>query len=341
MYKSCAVNGKTYPRVRIAVLDTGIRLSTKEEKDKMKAYRPRITKKESFLQGESSSGGNIDELGHGTAVAIMLMKTCPNAEIYVARVARQNKDKVDIERAAVAAALLKAVDEWKVDIINMSFGWDWDDNKAVREALSHARKERVLLFASTSNFGIRLPNDILYPARSPDVIAIDAADGGGSSAPFNPTSEDETGKSRFTAPGIAVYAAPGIATKSLSGEDRHSGTSFASPIAAGIAALVLEFARQPPLGYDPGVEEHLKLDVGMRLILRLMSKQKGTSKFRFICPWLFLKGDEDDIYGGVGKPGTPGTRRAHVADCVVEALKKEFGVNIGKRMYPRIMQDMV
>jgi hypothetical protein len=330
-YKDALVSGRRYTKIKIAVLDTGIAHSTREEKSKLQSYRHRIKKMESFLPGENRNAGNIDESGHGTAVACLLLKVCPNAEIYVARVARWTRNGWDIDKDAVAQALMKTVDdkEWKVDIINMSFGWDKDDHEAVRNAISHAKRNKVLMFASTSNYGIGPPNDILYPARSSDVIAIDAADGVGDPASFNPTSEDETGKTRFTALGVAV--------KYQFSEKRMSGTSFASPIAAGIAALVLEFARQPPLGFDPSVNEHLKMAVGMLLIFRLMSRQKDASKFKFICPWLFLKGDDDEVYGG---DGMPGSRRYSIADRIIEVLQKEYGGNIGHKVYLEITREV-
>jgi hypothetical protein len=104
---------------------------------------------------------------------------------------------------------------WEVDIINMSFGWEYID-EGVEKAISYARrgyyehhgenfeKKPVLLFAATSNYGATRPNKRLYPARSEHVISVDSADGYGNAAGGNSGAKDNTGKLRFTALGIDV-----------------------------------------------------------------------------------------------------------------------------------------
>lgn len=324
--------------MKIAILDTGIAHLTLEEKDNLKTYRSHIKKWRSFHPGEKE--GNRDNSGHGTHAAILLLKVCPNADIYIARVARwdSEREEWDIDKKAVIDALKVAVDEWGVDIISMSFGWDKDDSEELNKAISHAREKKALLFAATSNYGISRPNDITYPARDAEVFGIDAADGLGAPSDFNPSSNDETGKLRFSTLGEAVNSKFPPFTKNgkLVGEMRKSGTSFAAPIAAGIAASILEFSRQPPLGFDPSVERSLKKMAGMRRVFRLMSRQKDAAKFKFICPWLLLTEE-----GAANNDGYhPSTPRFNVAFKIITALREEYGPSIGNAMWKSIMEEI-
>jgi Subtilase family len=180
----------------------------------------------------------------------------------------------------------------------------------------------VLLFASTSNDGVITPNNILYPALADEVISVDAADGNGEPANFNPSSVLVPGKERFTAPGIGI--------PSPISEQLMDGTSFASPIAAGVAGLVLEFAHQYPLTGSASVLSCLRERHGMVLILRKMSKQKGVDQFSFLCPWELL-GDVWGVYGGEGEEGS---RRRFVAQEIVYHLRNGFGGTVGADIFP-------
>jgi hypothetical protein len=75
--------------------------------------------------------------------------------------------------------------------------------------------------------------------------------------------------------------------KESGGTKRKSGTSFATPIAAATAALVLEFARQPPLCDYPKVAEYLKRFSGMQEVFMLMIECK-KGKFYYVYPWKLL-----------------------------------------------------
>ena len=85
-------------RVRIAVIDTGLNrhhpevadlLASDEEEQRIKAC-------ESWLPDSSRGGflpGDEDEAGHGTHCAMVTHKVAPNADIFVARVFK-NEDNV-------------------------------------------------------------------------------------------------------------------------------------------------------------------------------------------------------------------------------------------------------
>jgi subtilisin family serine protease len=114
---------------------------------------------------------------------------------------------------------------------------------------------------------------------------------------------------RFTAPGCGILGAGGA---------RIQGASFASPIVAGIAALILEFAKQPPLEADTSVYRHFRKREGMVRIFKKMSIQKTAEDFMFLQPWELLR-DPENTYGGDGGPWSV---RFHVAWDIINELKK-------------------
>jgi subtilisin family serine protease len=73
-------------RVKIAILDTGIDLTHPLIKKYVDTGH--IPKTYDFVEGTSSI---TDLHGHGTHTAHLLLKTAPNASIYVARVFRTTK----------------------------------------------------------------------------------------------------------------------------------------------------------------------------------------------------------------------------------------------------------
>lgn len=232
--------------------------------------------------------------------------------LYSYRIAKLDEDrKVKADKQAVIRALKAAIGQ--VDIINMSFGWEHVD-RDVNDALHTAQENGILLFASVSNFGALIMTDVLFPASSAYVIAVDAADGLGNPASFNSAAEaaDSPNIDRFSAPGEKVLGVGG---------KRVSGSSFASPIVAGIAALVLEFARQQPLCRDDLVSAHLKTRLGMASILRLMHKRKTAERFLFLRPWGLLV-DPKGTYGGDGESKS---KRFDVSRRIIEELRRVYG----------------
>jgi subtilisin family serine protease len=299
--------------VRVAILDTGFSQRTQFECVSTRSFSGKISKIYSFIPGEKPTDGDIDGEGHGTDVLFQVSRVCPNARLYSYRVSRRVNGTLIADRTAVLSALEQAMKD-KVDVINMSFWWLYDDEE-VERALRTAQDAGILLFASVSNFGATSDRSIFYPASSPHVIAIDAADGLGDPASFNSPTLSGDIKARFTAPGLGV---PGVI------QPRRNGTSFASPIAAGIAALVLEFANQYPLAGDPAIN-FLRKREGMELILKKMQVQKTSDSFMFLKPWELLV----DNGGLAGGSGGPGSRRYYVASVIAEELRRKYGYNRG------------
>ncbi|KAI0448766.1 peptidase S8/S53 domain-containing protein, partial [Xylaria acuta] len=313
--------------VKVAILDSGFAL-TGEAQKAMKPYSSRIKGKKTFTDEFPNPKGPLenqqaldDSVGHGTSVAYQLMKTCPSAHVYVAKVtvAESDHNKAVPDKDAVARAIRHAATPvaeggWGVDIINMSFGWDESELPGVdgvSGAIEFADKRGVLLFAAASNYGLTQLNDVFYPARDPRIISVDAEDGLGNPAPFALRSLRGAGGVRYCAPGLSVDS-PVSAVPMC-------GSSFAYPVAAGVAALVLEFARHEgvSLSKSMSVKSALSGARGMLKVFWPMSQQAANHPgFHMLYPWLFLKGDQ----------------REKIALDIIGQLRIEFGKNVGNEV---------
>ncbi|KAF1957604.1 subtilisin-like protein, partial [Byssothecium circinans] len=183
-----------------------------------------------------------DKVGHGTHCAGIILQVCPYADVHVYRVAQDDKG---IDPKHVADALEDAIQE-NIDIVSMSFGW-YDQDKHLQEVIEKAKDKGILMFAAHSNSGEWSDGGRFgrtFPARADEVIAIDSSDADGRPSSFNPSFESPM--VRFIALGESVRSAYPINFPNDGDEEgyrRMSGNSVAAPVAAGIAGLILEFAR--------------------------------------------------------------------------------------------------
>ncbi|PON28461.1 hypothetical protein TGAM01_v202955 [Trichoderma gamsii] len=224
-------------RIKVAILDTGL----DRRHPFIQARNERIKDIRSWVNNldgkQDPSTGDVS--GHGTHVADLLLDVAPDCDVYIARIAEYNPIGPDL----IAKAVMHAVTEWKVDIISMSFGFT-DETEvgcdALSDAIAIAHSRRILMFAAASNMGSH--SRPAFPARHSDVFCIFAADGMGNSAPANPTGEQYA--PNFSTLGQAVEAAWPRKLVTDPFTRRKSGTSFAVPVAAGIAAMILLYAQQ-------------------------------------------------------------------------------------------------
>ncbi|RSL50745.1 hypothetical protein CEP53_008700 [Fusarium sp. AF-6] len=169
-------------RIKIAILDSGIDLSD----DHRLLYNtgPEIIYHNWIDKGQEWK----DDVGHGTHLAILLRMVAPEAVIHVARVF---KKKPSISRSAerIAEAVMHAVDEWKVDMIVMSFGFGVR-HEALESAIKHATVKDVLIFAAASNDCKNRPDEAAWPASRMDVFFVHSADGLGNPSTFTPSPQD-------------------------------------------------------------------------------------------------------------------------------------------------------
>ena len=182
-----------------------------------------------FVTGASDTD---DQVGHGTAVAGTLAALSDNG-IGVAGVSWHSQilpvTVVDMyERAAysdIAAAIRYAADRG-ARVMNVSIGGD-TSSSTLQDAVNYAWDRGALIFASAMN---NASSTQYYPAACDHVVAVAATDATDHLASFSNFGDWITLK----APGVDI-----LTTSMGGGYGYWSGTSFASPIVAGVAALAL------------------------------------------------------------------------------------------------------
>jgi hypothetical protein len=214
--------------IHIAVLDTGIRIDERDEL--LDGGQERIVQKRNFLGADEDA--YVDTYGHGTHVVRLLLRTVPFAKIIVAKIS-ENKYFIEGSQSQIVKAL-----EWvsgpgcDADIIVMSFGLGANPDPEVRPSIEALVARGKLIFAAASNSGGNEPR--AFPANQDGVFCIHVSDGKGNKAGINPAPA-----------GIYNFSTLGKAIESKwDGEEVYiTGSSFATPIAAGIAANALEYIR--------------------------------------------------------------------------------------------------
>lgn len=161
-----------------------------------------------------------------------------------------------------------------------------DDIPSITEAINDAMKDGILVFASASNVGANYP--ISFPARLKRVFCIGSADGLGFQSAFSPPF---AGEEKYSTLGEGVS---GAGTRNLSSEPgydpisqtiRRDGTSTATPIAVGIAALLIDYTRQF-MDYDVSETHEI-----MRKLFITMSEATVGKDYRYLAPsYLFGAG---------------------------------------------------
>ncbi|HLG24750.1 MAG TPA: S8 family peptidase [Candidatus Nanoarchaeia archaeon] len=203
--------------VKIAVLDTGIA----EHEDLL------IAGGVSFVSADFS-----DSNGHGTAVAGVisavlngegLAGVAPDAEIYSVKIMNGSSGSLSDAISGIEWAI-----ENNMDIVSMSFGIE-SYSQIFKEVLEDAYNNDIVLVAASGNEGT---GNILYPAKYDSVIAVGATDSGDNLASFSSYGLEQ----ELVGPGAEINS-----TSLSNGYLVSSGTSFAAPHVAGVAALIKSY----------------------------------------------------------------------------------------------------
>lgn len=209
--------------VRVAVIDTGLAMDHEDLAANAEAGK-------NFVNGAEGTPHSTDNDTHGTHVAGIIaaddnekggVGIAPDAKVsgYCVFPAGGGAKAADVKRAINAAVAEK------YDIINMSLGspeYDADYERIVKEAY----EEGVAIFAAAGNDDTDGNN---YPAAYAGTISVGAVDVNSSRAAFSCYGSTVA----LSFPGVDIYSTvPG-------GYDYMSGTSQASPAAAGTAAVIL------------------------------------------------------------------------------------------------------
>lgn len=207
----------------IAIVDSGVDLNHPDLVGRLLAGRD-------FVQDDSVPQ---DVAGHGTAVAGVAAATADNgrgvagvagkAKILPVRVLDSQGNGTD---ADVAAGIIWATNHG-ADVINLSLGGP-GESAALDDAVDHAQSHDVLVVAASGNEGWWVPS---YPAAVPGVVAVGATNNTGRAVYFS----NRGWYVDVSAPGVNITSTKlGSAEAYATG---FSGTSFSSPIVAGVAAL--------------------------------------------------------------------------------------------------------
>jgi hypothetical protein len=168
----------------------------------------------------------------------------------------------------------------------MSFGMTKPDPD-IKEAIHEAYGKNIIIFAAASNEGGN--HDVTYPARNPEVIPIFSTDGKGNKSDFNPN-PIKSGSFAILGEGIESSWTTCNEPKTTVLTKFKSGTSYACPVAAGMASLMLDFVKLHRQSWYPELRSRL----GITKAFDLMEYKR--EEYNYLYPWrkLFHEGASSD-----------------------------------------------
>ncbi|OJI80122.1 hypothetical protein ASPTUDRAFT_47142 [Aspergillus tubingensis CBS 134.48] len=271
--------------VRIAVFDTGYSLDS--------SYLDMYTHEEKRLSGHwvdwvENSRTPVDVDGHGTAMTSLLMKMTQKAEIFTVRVIKRRQD-LETSQVVVAKAILHAATTLNVDIISLSLGFPNED-EIIRDAISEAiriKKGNLLFFAAAANDGSNRHE--MFPASMESVISVRATNSaGGFVDEFDPPPVDDEGRLY----GTLGHDIPGHAVDETK---PCSGCSAATPIMAGIAALLLQYVQHrlsDRSASSENIRKQIRTKRGMMQIFKAIAVSRGNQR-HYVAPFEFFERDDE------------------------------------------------
>lgn len=236
--------GVTGEGIRIAILDSGVDAEHPDLKGVIeKEYRVSglgVTHQESHqetqqeTQQETNQDSHQENLHHGTAVAGIIaaspstdkgaLGVAVNASILSVDITDEANGIIQVDH--LIEGIEYAIQE-SVDIINISAGIK-EDSEELHEVIQRAYEAGIVVVAAAGNF---MEDDILYPARYDEVLAVGAQSR--NNEIISPTGN--LPKSVSYLPGESIVTT-GVNGKYIGAD----GTSVATPIMTGIVALMLE-----------------------------------------------------------------------------------------------------
>ena len=173
-----------------------------------------------------------DTYGHGTAVASVILKEFPQAQLVPLVSNAYNNGKIEqVDNDVFAQMIRDSVDVYHCQIINLSVGLILD-KPSIREAVAYAEEKGVLVVASAGNDYATDGEFVYYPAAYETVFSV------------GPVNKRKKEISDFSQRGewVDIYArGEEITIKTLSGDKRErEGTSYSAAIVTARAARLLQ-----------------------------------------------------------------------------------------------------
>jgi subtilisin len=220
--------------MKISVLDTGVDLTHPDLVGNIKAYVNFTT---------PNVQDATDRQGHGTHCAGVIaaidnqqgiIGIAPSAELYIAKVLGDDgSGGMDSISRGVDWAIAQGV-----DVISMSLGCSTDPGPSLHDGIKRARAAGIVIVAASGNESTSCG----WPAAYDEVIAVGAVDQALDKASFSNFSKEVD----IAAPGVNI-----LSTYMNGGYAKLSGTSMATPIVAGVIALIQSFARRNGIKATP------------------------------------------------------------------------------------------
>ncbi|RSL83236.1 hypothetical protein CEP51_004660 [Fusarium floridanum] len=299
--------------IKVALIDDGA-------DPYVESLRGKIRGGESFDRGFPHENGPSpyyrSSKGHGTVMADMICRVCPMAKLYVYKLETQpslnlatqtpGQEYIAAESAALA---VRAAITQKVDIISMSWTVrDTEDNHKginnLREAVKDALNSGILLFCAAADTGAVTEVEYPWSFDQRRIFRIGAATADG--RVWGPTGSPRD--LSFIVPGHKVVSRNPHREGALPDDfEERTGSSVATALAAGLAALILHCVRlgaihterealrgvRSPTAVSDADVESLKKHHNMQGVLRAIGLDEGQQ--RFIEVWRRFDGPAQEL----------------------------------------------
>ncbi|EHK25576.1 uncharacterized protein TRIVIDRAFT_125374, partial [Trichoderma virens Gv29-8] len=269
--------------ITVAVIDDGVN-------NCHPALRGKIHSEFSFHQRENMPiPYYVTSTGHGTVMATMICRVCPKAKLQIFKLDTYTSNDGTTQITAESAALaVEAAVARKVHIISMSWTiQETEDNKSgtrrLDAALRKAHDSNIIMLCSASDRGAHPDNN--YPARFKvkQIFRIGAATADGRVWGM----AGDLANMDFILPGHNVFDAVGSYNGLLENFKPRTGSSVATALAAGQAALIMHCVRLAAIHSTKNVRTNF-LSPRKHEAMKAALKRIGTSdegQHKFIEVW--------------------------------------------------------
>jgi thermitase len=225
------------PETRIGVIDSGIQ-QTAAGTGRHPDLGAKVVAQHDFVGPGPGDpvAEDLDSVSHGTAVAGVaaaetnndtgIAGVCPNCSVVVGKFSKSESGTVSDAIQAIQYAV-----EQDSDVLNFSYGTE-KDIRALRRSINSAYAEGVTIVAAAGNSAWE-GNPANYPAAYERVIAVGATNQNDRRASFSSFGKYVD----ITAPGVGILTTDADPPNTYS---RLGGTSFSSPVVAGVAGLLAD-----------------------------------------------------------------------------------------------------